>query len=134
MYLVKVQNIRKKNDTGLKVQKPYLGIIYTEANIEEDIDMKNQFRIIILLCPVVNTDAAFKSIVDNKMENDIYFKDNKLENIKFVNVNYQPAIDSHLTPKVYVDNAIDELSIVRNILDKNFNKYNLTSISSILQS
>ena len=33
-----------KNDASLFVQKPYLRTIYIEANIEEDIDLKNQFR------------------------------------------------------------------------------------------
>ena len=34
-----------KNDTSLFVQKPYLRTNYIEANIEEDIDLKNQYRI-----------------------------------------------------------------------------------------
>ena len=29
-----------KNETSLLVRKPYLGTIYIESNIEEDIDMK----------------------------------------------------------------------------------------------
>ena len=33
-----------KNDTSLFVQKPYLRTKYIESNIEEDIDLKNQFR------------------------------------------------------------------------------------------
>ena len=32
-------------DTSLFVQKPYLRTNYIEANIEEDIDLKNQYRI-----------------------------------------------------------------------------------------
>ena len=31
-------------DTSLFVQKPYLRSNYTEINIEEDIDLKNQYR------------------------------------------------------------------------------------------
>ena len=34
-----------KIDTNLFVQKPYLRSNYIESNIEEDIDLKNQFRI-----------------------------------------------------------------------------------------
>ena len=34
-----------KIDTSLFVQKPYLRTNYIEANIEEDIDLKNQFGI-----------------------------------------------------------------------------------------
>ena len=35
-------NSSNKNYTSLFVWKPYLRIIYKEANIEEDIDMQNQ--------------------------------------------------------------------------------------------
>ena len=36
---------KNKIDTSLFVQKLYLRTNYIEANIEEDIDLKNQFRI-----------------------------------------------------------------------------------------
>ena len=42
-----------------------------------------------------------------------------------------PQIDSHLTAKLYVDNSIDEPTIVRNNQDNDFNNYNLTNINSI---
>ena len=51
--------------------------------------------------------------------------------MKFVKVNYQPAIGQHLTPKTYVDNAINEISLVGNIQDNDFNNHNLTEIHSI---
>ena len=34
-----------KNDTSLFVQKPYLRNDYIEINIEEDIDLKNHYRL-----------------------------------------------------------------------------------------
>ena len=34
-----------KDDTCLFAQKPYLGTNYKKANIEVDIDLKNQYRI-----------------------------------------------------------------------------------------
>ena len=40
-----------KLDTSLFVQKPYPRTNFIEANIEEDIDMKGQYRIKILLDP-----------------------------------------------------------------------------------
>ena len=43
------KNSDNKIDTSLFVQKPYLRSIYIEANIEEDIDLKNQFRIYLIL-------------------------------------------------------------------------------------
>ena len=42
-----------------------------------------------------------------------------------------PQIDSHLTAKLYVDNAIDESSLARNNKNNDFNNNNLTNINSI---
>ena len=42
----------KKIDTSLFVQKSYLRTHYKESNIEEDIDLKNQFRIKNLQDPI----------------------------------------------------------------------------------
>ena len=36
---------KNKIDTSLFVQKPYLRTNYIEASIEEDIDLKNQYRV-----------------------------------------------------------------------------------------
>ena len=38
-------NSEQKIHTSLFVNKPYLRTNYIEANIEEDIDLKNQYRI-----------------------------------------------------------------------------------------
>ena len=46
-------NSDKKIDTSLFVQKPYLRTNYIEADIEEDIDLKSQFRIKNLPDPIV---------------------------------------------------------------------------------
>ena len=124
-------NNDKKIDTSLFVQKPYLRTIYIEANIEEDIDLKNQNKIKNLPDPSNLQDACIKNYVDNIFKKDIDFNEVKLENIEFVKVNYQPAVNEHLTPKIYVDTAIDETSLVRNNKDNDFGKYNLTNISSI---
>ena len=124
-------NSDNKIGTILFVRKPYLRSNYIESNVEENIDMKNQYRITNLPDPLSVREACSKSYVDKIFKNNIDFNDVKLENIKFVNVNYQPAINSHLTPKIYVDNAIDELSLVRNNQDNDFNNNNLTNINSI---
>ena len=58
-------NSEQKNDTSLFVQKPYLRTNYIEANIEEDIDLKNQFRIKSLPDPISIREAASKNYVDN---------------------------------------------------------------------
>ena len=177
-----------KIDTSLFVQKPFLRTFYIEANIEEDIDLKNQFGIKILAHPISIREAASKNYVDeaiflgvneslllrlhpdvlsnlderdyilldstvtppwttfeipNKnyvdckfddpsiMKNNVHadLNNRNITNALFIQVNQWPQIDSHLTPKFYVDN-IDEQSVVRNNQDNDFSKYNLTIIKS----
>ena len=79
-------------DTSVVVQKPYLRTNYIEAYLEEDNDLKNQFRIQNLPDPISMRDACCKNHVDNIFRNYIDFNDVKIENIKFVKVNYQPAV------------------------------------------
>ena len=57
--------------------------------------------------------------------------DRNITNASFIQVNQLTQIDSHLTAKLYVDNAIDEVSLVGTNQDDDFNKYNLTNINSI---
>ena len=128
-----------KIDTSLFVQKPYLRTNYLESNLEEDIDLKNQFRIKNLPDPISIREACSKKYVDNlfidpsiiKNSAHIDLNDRNITNARFLQVNQLPQIDSHLTAKLYVDNAIDESSLVRNTQDNVFNNYNLTNINSI---
>ena len=53
-------NSVKKINSSLFVQKPYLRTNYIEADIEEDIDLKNQFRIKNLPDPISIREAASK--------------------------------------------------------------------------
>ena len=57
--------------------------------------------------------------------------DRNITNARFIQVNQWPQIDSHLTPKFYVDNSIDEPTLVRNTQDNDFNEINPTIIYSI---
>ena len=128
-----------KVDTSLFVQKPYLRTNYIEANIEEDFDLKNQYKIKNLPDPISITEAAPTKYVDNlfndpsivKNTEHIDLNDRNITNARFIRVNQWPQIDSHLTPRLYVDNAVDESSLVRNNQDNDFNNNNLTKISSI---
>ena len=122
-------NSGNKIDTSLFVQKPYLRTNYIEANIEEDIDLKNQFRIknvpdpisIRKVCSKNYADNLFNdhSIIKNNAHNDL--NDRNITNARFIQVNQLPQIDSHLTAKLYVDNSIDEPSLVRNNQNNDFN-------------
>ena len=58
-------NSEQKIDTSLFVQKPYLRTNYIESNIEEEIDLKNQYRIKNLPDPMSIREAASKNYVDN---------------------------------------------------------------------
>ena len=69
------------------------------------------------------------SVLKNTAHIDL--NDRKITNARFIQVNQLHQIDSHLTAKLYVDNAIDEPSLDRNNQDKDFNNYNLTNINSI---
>ena len=120
-----------KIDTSLFVQKPYLRSNYFESKIEENFDLKNQFRIEILPDPISIGEPTPKNYVYIIFKSDIDFNDVKLENIKCVKVIFQPAVNEHLTPQVYVDRAIDEMSLVRNTQDNDFNNNNLTNKNGI---
>ena len=132
-------NTPNRVDTSLFVQKTYLRTNYIESNLEEDIDLKNQYRIKNLPDPINIRQAASKNYVDNlfndpsivKNDAHIDLNDRNITNARFIQVNQLPQIDSHLTAKLYVDNSIDESSIVRNNQDNDFGNYNLTNINSI---
>ena len=67
MYLETLQTILiiKLIPVCLFVQKPYLSSIYIEGNKEEDIDLKNQFRIKNLPDPISIRETCSKNYVDN---------------------------------------------------------------------
>ena len=132
-------NTEQKIGTSLFVQKPHLRTKYIEANIEEDIDLRNQNRIKNITDPISIREAASKNYVDNLFNNpsivknnaDIDLNDRNITNCRFLSVNQLPQIDSHLTAKLYVESSIDEVSLVRNNRDNDFGNYNLTNINSI---
>ena len=109
-------NSDNKIDTSLFVQKPYLRSNYIEANIGEDIDLKNQYRIKILPDSISIREVCSKNYVDNlfndpsiiKNTEHIDLNDRNFTNARFIQVNQLPQIDSHLTAKLYVDNTISE--------------------------
>ena len=113
------------------IKKPYLRTNYSEAIIEKDLDLKSQYRFHNLADPISIREVCSKNYVDNLFKSDIDFNDVKLENPKFVKVNHQPAVNEHLTPKVYVDTEINQPSLVRKYQDNDSGNYNLTNINTI---
>ena len=92
-------------DTSLFVQKPYLRTKYIESNIEEDIDLKNQYRIKNLPdlfsirepTPTHYVDILFNdpSLIKKTAHRDL--NDRNITNARFIQVNQLPQLDSHLT-------------------------------------
>ena len=89
---------QKKIDISLFVQKPYLRTNYIESNIEEDIDLKNQYKINNLPNPTNIQDACTKNYVDNSFDDPSIIKnsahidlsDRNITNARFIKVNQQP--------------------------------------------
>ena len=103
------------------LKKPYLRSNYIESDVEENIDMKNQYRITNLPDPISIREACSKNYVDT-LFNDPSIKknsahkelnDRNIRKARFIQVNQLPQIDNHLTAKLYVDNAVDESSLIR---------------------
>ena len=94
-----------KIDTSIFVQKPFLRTSYIEANIEKDIDLKNQYRIKNLPDPFSIREATSKHYVDNlfndpsivKNTEHIDLDDRNFTNARFMQVKQIPQIDSPFT-------------------------------------
>ena len=148
-------NSEQKIDTSMFVQKPYLRTNYIESNIEEDIDLKNQYRIKNLTNPINIHDACNKNYVDNSINeislirnnNDSDFGNYKLSNIHSITLNKAPENDNEVITKFYVDqfrqknersrrdvgfDFYDESNdLVKNIRDNDLNDNKLTNIDSV---
>ena len=82
------------------VQKPYLRMSYKESNIEEDIDMKDQFRTRKKPEPINIRISGSKMHVDNKISDPSITKDSahvkfnakKLDDVRFIIVISLPAV------------------------------------------
>ena len=95
-----IQNKNNKIDNSQYVQKPYLRTNYIESNIDQDIDLRNQYRIINIPLPVNEKDIVNKIYIDSKIgdiikrniQNDdcICFLDN--DNVEYKLVKYRPKI------------------------------------------
>ena len=129
--------------TSLFVQKAYLKTNCIEANIEEDINLKNQFRTKNLPDPISLQEAVSNNYVDNGFNDSSIIKniehidlnDRNITNARFIQVNQLAQIDSHLTAKLYVDNAISdtiyEPSLLRLDPDEKLKQDSINPISTL---
>ena len=149
-------NSDSKIDTSLFVQKPYLRTNYKEANIEEDIDFKNQYRIKNLPNPINIKEACNKTYIDNSKDEPSLVRNNQnndfgnynLTNINSITLNKQAESENEVITKSYVDqfhqeneqsrrdlgiDFYDESSdLVKNNQDNDFNDIKLTNLDSII--
>ena len=80
--------------------------------------MRNQYKIENLPNLLDDKEAASKFYFDinlsgpSILKNTAYvdFKDRHLNKVTFYKVNSLPAVRKHITPKIYVDKAVDEIS------------------------
>ena len=99
-----------KIDTSI-VQKPQFRTNFIESNIDEDIDLKNQFRIKNSPDPIGIRKSASKNYVDRRLNDPsiirnkthVDFDDKNLDNVRLVKINSVPAVREHLAPQYYVD-------------------------------
>ena len=95
-----LNNSENKIDTSRFLQKSYLRSNYIETDLDHDIYLKNQYRIINLPSPINDKDGVNKSYIDTKIadiikkniQNDDYisFLDN--DNVEYKLVKYIPKI------------------------------------------
>ena len=148
-------NSEQKTDTSLFVQKPYLRTNYIESNIEEDIDLKNEYRIKNLPDPTSIKEAVSKNYVYNSIDEQSLVRNNQnndlgnynLTNINSITLNKQAENDNEVITKAYVDQfhqdnersrrdlGIDfyneSSELVKNNQDNDLNDNKLTNIDSI---
>ena len=114
-------NPHKRIDTNLFVQKRFLRTKSFESNIQEDIDLKNQYRKKITWS-YIHTRSNSKNLCYNepsitRKTAHVDFIDKSLITVRFIKVISFPAIPEHLTAKNYVGQAIsgglDESSLLR---------------------
>ena len=90
--LINVFGNSNSNDNGEKivtsvfVQKPYMRTNYIEANIEEDIGLKNQYRSKNLADPISIREACSENYVDNLFNDPSILKNTAHKNLKDRNI------------------------------------------------
>ena len=136
MYLVTVlphMIIGNKIDTNLFVKKPYLRTNYLESNIEENIDLKNQYRNKNIPDSLSIREAVSKIDVDHaiilgvneslllKLHPDAISKLDERGYILLDSTVTSPRTTLEKPTNIYVDNKFKDPSIIRNTAHVEFN-------------
>ena len=132
-------------DTTNFLKKSYINTNYIETNMEEDIDMKNQFYIKNL--PNINNsnDCMNKIYADtNYLKSSHYdnnsivrnnvntnFNNNTFTGLDSIYVNRDPTYNLELCTKQYTDTLVDESTILRNNQDNNLKNDEISNIKAI---
>ena len=77
-------------------KKTCLRSIYIESKMEEDVVMKNDFRIEKLPCPMEISDAVGKSYVDRGLNHPSMIRDTAHVDFNDKNIHFVPFIKSNL--------------------------------------
>ena len=115
-------NSDTKIDTSLFVQKPYLRPNYIESDIDHDISLKNQYKIINLSEAVNDKDAVSKICIDNKIADIIKRNNQNDDYISFLdNDNNEYKLKRYRDPKYLTDETKFHLSDNENISNTKWN-------------
>ena len=87
-----------------------------------------------------NSDAVCKFFVDSGLNlpsikpntAHVDFSDKNLDKCRFFKLNGLPAVSQQLIPKKFVDDAIDEITLMRPYGNSDFDKTPLSNISDII--
>ena len=104
---------------------------------DEKLEQDSMIPSSTLTSPNTILEIPTKNYVDNKFNDPstikntdhVDFNDKILDNVHSIKINSFPTLEEHLTPKIYVDNAISESSLLRLHRDE---KLNLDEQDSIL--
>ena len=137
VFSSKSQKVENKPDVSSFVQNPDLRTNFLEKKFAKDIDMKIQFKNIFLHNPFDSQDVVEKSYVHDMENNHIVtgntkpveFNDKNVDNVRFDKLNSPPAVREQLTPKLYVNQSVNEPTLEKIIHNDDFNSHFSTNSS-----
>ena len=117
-----LNNSGNKIDTSRFVQKSNLRYNYIETDIDHDINLKNQYRIINLPNPINNKDAINKIYIDNKTA-DIIKRNIQIDDfVSFLdNDNNEYKLKRYHEDKLLTDETLFQLKNKKNRINTRWN-------------